>query len=262
MSPGDKEKKVSVPVIILLLYFFSGATALVYQLVWSRMLMHVFGSTAMALGTVLAAFMAGMAIGSWMIGKAADKSKNCLRLYAYLEIGLALVALISHILLSRIGPVHLALHDTFGFSSAVFGVIRFLLVFSLVMGPTILMGATLPVLARLLANHRSKVGINLSTLYATNTFGAVCGVLITGFYLIGKFGVHVPVYMAVVVNILIACIAWLISLRIDDSQSVESTPLADTSQVSPQPAVDPVVFYVILVGLGISGFTSFAYEIY
>jgi spermidine synthase len=135
MSSGTENKKASVPLIVLLLYFFSGATALVYQVVWSRMLMHVFGSTAMALGTVLAAFMAGMAIGSWMIGKAADKSKNCLRLYAYLEIGLALVALISHILLSRIGPVHLALHDTFGFSSTVFGAIRFLLVFSLVMDP-------------------------------------------------------------------------------------------------------------------------------
>ncbi len=262
MSPGLDKTKSSLLVLVLLLYFFSGATALVYELVWSRMLMHVFGSTAVALGTVLAAFMAGMAIGSWLIGKAADKSNNCLRLYALLEIGLALAALVSHILLSRIGPVHLALHDVFGFSATVFGLIRFLLAFSLVMGPTILMGATLPVLARLLASHRSQVGINLSTLYATNTFGAVCGVLITGFYLIGKFGVHVPVYMAVAVNILIACIAWLISLRIDDSQSVESTPLADTSQISPQPAVDPVVFYVILVGLGISGFTSFAYEIY
>ncbi len=262
MSPSPEKNRSSLLVLVLLLYFFSGATALVYELVWSRMLMHVFGSTAVALGTVLAAFMAGMAIGSWLIGRAADKSKNCLRLYAFLEFGLALAALVSHILLSRIGPVHLALHDTFGFSTAVFGVIRFLLSFSLVMGPTILMGATLPVLARLLVNRGNKIGIELSTLYAINTFGAVCGVLITGFIMIGTFGVHVPVYIAVAVNILIGCVAWLLSLRIGGSGFIESTPSAESDQPSTKSAVDPVVFYIILMGLGISGFTSFAYEIY
>jgi len=156
MSQNLPKKETSPPVIVLLLYFLSGATALVYEVVWSRLLTHAFGSTAVALGTVLAAFMAGMAIGSWLIGKSADKSQNCLRLYAFLEIGLAVAALVSHILLSRIGPVHLALHDFFGFSNAIFVVIRFLLAFLLVMAPTILMGATLPVLARFLVTRASK----------------------------------------------------------------------------------------------------------
>ena len=113
-----RKKEPIQRVLILMLYFVSGAFALVYELVWSRLLMHVFGSTALALGTVLAAFMAGLAIGSWWIGKRADTSKNCLRLYAYLEIGLALAALLSHLLLSRIGPAYLALYDVFGFSAA------------------------------------------------------------------------------------------------------------------------------------------------
>ena len=111
MNKIQVDRERSAPVLVLLLYFLSGATALIYEVVWSRMLMHVFGSTAVALGTVLAAFMAGMAIGSWLIGKAADKSNDSLRLYAFLEIGLALAALVSHVLLSHIGPVHLALHD-------------------------------------------------------------------------------------------------------------------------------------------------------
>jgi spermidine synthase len=264
MSESRDRKELSAPVLVLLLYFLSGATALVYEVVWSRMLMHVFGSTAVALGTVLAAFMAGLAMGGWLIGKAADKSRNCLRLYAYLEIGLGLAALVSHILLSRIGPAHLALHDVFGFSGFVFGVMRFLLAFSLIMAPTVLMGATFPVLARFLVNRRSKVGINLSTLYATNTFGAVSGVLITGFYLIGTFGVHIPVYGAVAANILIGCIAWLASLRIGDSTPAEpaSIPMPGTDQSSSEVSLDPLMFRIILVGLGISGFTSFAYEIY
>jgi len=264
MNESQENRELPAPLLVLLLYFLSGATALVYEVVWSRMLMHVFGSTAVALGTVLAAFMAGMALGSWLIGKAADKSKNCLRLYALLEIGLALAALVSHILLSRIGPAHLALHDIFGFSDVVFGAVRFLLAFLLVMVPTILMGATLPVLARFLVNRRSKVGINLSTLYATNTFGAVSGVLITGFYLIGTYGVHIPVYIAVTANILIGCIAWLASLRIRTSPLADktSTSRPDTGQLSGEASIDPLTFRIILVGLGISGFTSFAYEIY
>ncbi len=250
--------------LVLLLYFLSGATALVYEVVWSRMLIHVFGSTALALGTVLAAFMAGMAMGSWLIGKAADKSSNCLRLYAILEIGLALAALVSHFLLSRIGPVHLVLHDAFGFSDAVFGVVRFILAFSLIMAPTLLMGATFPVLARFLVNLRSQVGINLSTLYATNTLGAVSGVLLTGFYLIGTFGVHIPVYMAVTANVLIGSIAWLISLRIGASPLSDPTEVSgpETSRAEQETPVSPLTYRIILVGLGISGFTSFAYEIY
>jgi spermidine synthase len=264
ISETRQKKELTAPVTVLLLYFLSGAAALVYEVAWSRMLMHVFGSTAVALGTVLAAFMAGMAVGSWLIGKTADKSKNCLRLYAFLEFGLALGALVSHILLSNIGPVHLALHEIFGFSEAVFGVVRFLLAFLLVMAPTVLMGATLPVLARYLVNRRNKVGINLSTLYATNTFGAVTGVLLTGFYLIGTYGVHVAVYIAVVANILIACIALLASRRIGDTPLDDPVPSLTTGSSQPrsEAAVDPLVFRVILVGLGISGFTSFAYEIY
>ena len=126
--------------LVLLLFFMSGALALTYEVVWSRMMMNIFGSTAIAVGTVLAAFMTGMAIGSWWIGKLADRSHNCLRLYALLEIGIALAALASHLLLSRIGPAHEAVFALFGSSSASFDLIRFMLAFLLVMVPTILMG--------------------------------------------------------------------------------------------------------------------------
>ena len=86
----NHKKTEELPItLILSLFFVSGALALVYEVVWSRMMMHVFGSTAVAVGTVLAAFMTGMAIGSWFIGKFADQSQNCLRLYAWLEIGIA-----------------------------------------------------------------------------------------------------------------------------------------------------------------------------
>jgi spermidine synthase len=250
--------------LILLLFFTSGALALVYQVVWTRMMMNVFGSTAVAVGTVLAAFMSGMAIGSWLIGKIADSSRNCLRLYAWLEVGVALAALLSHVLLNRISPAHVALYELFGSYPAVFGMIRFVLAFVLVMAPTVLMGATLPVLTRFLVSRKAKVGINLSTLYATNTFGAVSGVLLTGFFLIGRFGIHIPVYLAVTGNLLIGAVAWLAALRIPASTAATMPAAADPDQgtAAKEVVLGPGTYRLILFGLGLSGFTSFAYEIY
>lgn len=262
MNPTNPKK---IPLsVVLTLFYFSGALALVYQVVWSRLMMQVFGSTALAVGTVLAAFMGGMAIGAWMFGKIADKSTNCFRLYAWLEIGIALVAYVSHTLLSNFGPANLALYDIFGSAPAVYSIFRFMLAFVLVMVPTIFMGATLPVLARFLVKQRVSIGIKLSTLYSVNTFGAVSGVLLTGFFLIGKFGIHTPVYMAVAGNLLIGGIAWLMSRRVADS-SVEGLPIVDKTvadyMAEPNPPGIGTVRLIIL-GLGISGFTSFAYEIY
>jgi spermidine synthase len=250
--------------LVLLLFFASGALALMYQVVWTRMMMHVFGSTAVAVGTVLAAFMAGMAAGAWFFGKRSDRSPNCLRLYAVLEIGIAASALVSHLLLDQLGPAHRMIFDLAGSSPPLFSAIRFLLAFILVMLPTVLMGATLPVLARFLMRPGTLVGVNLSTLYASNTLGAVVGVLVTGFYLIGHYGIHVPVYLAVLGNLTIGSIALLASRRIDSGGEAAGAGVHAPS-AAPDPAtlvVDTALYRVVLFGLGLSGITSFAYEIY
>lgn len=249
---------------MLVLFFISGATALVYQVIWTRMMMHVFGSTAVAVGTVLAAFMSGMAIGAWYFGKRADRTQNCLRLYARLEIGIAAAALVSHLLLNQIAPAHRLIFDLAGSVPLVFAAIRFLLAFILIMVPTLLMGATLPVLARFLQRSRTTVGINLSTLYATNTFGAVIGTLVTGFFLIGAYGIHPPVYMAIFCNLLIGAIALAASADRESDRAGET--LHTTGQGSTDSGSRNVLSKgmerLILIGLGLSGLTSFAYEIY
>ena len=121
------------------------------------------------------------------------------------------------------------------------------------------MGATLPVLTRYLVNRQTMVGIKLSTLYATNTFGAVTGVVVTGFFLIGKYGIHIPVYMAVIGNLLIGCIAWMASRRISDpsTPSLPSDAQADDSAACAEETLGAGTYRIILLGLGISGFTSF-----
>jgi len=247
-----------------MLFYSSGAFALVYQVVWTRMMIHVFGSTALAVGTVLAAFMCGLAGGAWVFGKAADKSRNCFRLYALLEIGVALTACLSHLLLSNFGPANLALYQWFGSSAVIYGVFRFVLAFVLVMVPTLFMGGTLPVLTRFLARQQTSIGVKLSTLYSVNTFGAVSGVLLTGFLLIGKFGIHVPVYIALAGNLLIGGLAWLISRSLQESAQA-SPPAVDIPVAVSKPETNPPgigTIRLVVLGLGISGFTSFAYEIY
>lgn len=250
--------------LVLLLFFCSGGLALVYQVVWSRMMTHIFGSTAVAVGTVLAAFMSGMAAGSWTIGRIADRVPNRLRLYAWLEIGIALAALASHVALMRMDAFYPLLYRWVGESAPTVAVLRFATAFLLVMMPTFLMGATLPVLSRWLVNLRGQVGASLGRLYSVNTLGAVTGVLLTGFVLIGRYGIHVPVYAAIAGNLLVGSIAWLVSTRYGRGVSTATETASPTSAAANtgEVPVDRLTLSIVVAGLGLSGFTSFAYEIY
>lgn len=249
--------------LVLFLFFISGALALVYQVVWSRVMTHVFGSTALAVGTVIAAFMAGMAVGSWWFGRLADRSRNGLRLYAVIEIGIAAAALLVHVALNLLDSAYPVVYQWVSGSALLTGLVRFLLAFVLVMTPTVLMGATLPVLTRLLAIRRGEAGRSLSTLYAVNTFGAVAGVLLTGFFLIGRFGIHVPVYLAAAGNLAVGLVALALASRL----SVGARSVEPAARTAPDPRLSPQrlptgTYRLVLFGLGLSGLTSFAYEIY
>lgn len=249
--------------LILFLFFLSGALALVYQVVWARIMTHVFGSTALAAGTVIAAFMAGMAAGAWFFGRMADRHGNCLKLYGWIEIGIALTALLAHLALNALDTAYPFFYNLVGGSGLILALTRFMLAFVLVMAPTVLMGATLPILTRLLAAGRRRPGVGLSSLYAANTLGAVAGVLLTGFYLIGTFGVHVPVYLAVLGNLLVGLAALALARggRTGDEGAVPETNEPADDPASGQ-IVAPGMYRAVLAGLVLSGFTSFAYEIY
>jgi spermidine synthase len=253
---------------VFVLFFTSGALALVYQVVWTRMMTHVFGSTAVAVGTVLAAFMGGLAIGSWYFGHIADRVPDRLRLYARIEAGIAVAAGVSHLALARLDALYPALYDVTGGMVPLLVAVRFLCAFVLVMGPTILMGATLPVLGRLVVDDLDRVGLRLGTLYAVNTAGAVVGVLVTGFWLIGVVGVHVSASLAMAGNLMIGLSAWIAARRYatasdDDASDADAKgePTAGRSETENEP-LDRLTLRLLLVALGMSGFTSFAYEIY
>ena len=250
--------------LVVSLFLLSGACGLVYEVVWTRIMTHVFGGTALAIGTVLAAYMTGLALGSWLLGKIADRVHRPLRFYAYLELGVALTAAGAHLLLTNVTPAYLAVYEVFGRADAALAIARFLMAFVLIVAPTILMGATLPVLARFVVRDVATVGSDLSTLYAINTIGAVGGALAAGFWLIGAFGVHGAVLAAILVNAAIGGVAWFASARFEPVMVTHPEP-ARESIVDPdqdEGPVPPRTVRLILAGLFVSGLTSFAYEVY
>jgi len=250
--------------LVFLLFFVSGACGLIYEVVWSRMMMLIFGRGTLAVGTVLAAFMLGLALGSYALGKYADRSRNPLRLYALYEMGVGITAFIASSLLIRITPIYVWAHAAFGEYPPVFAVIRFLMAVALLIVPTVLMGATLPILSRVVVKRLSRVGEELGLIYAINTVGAVAGSLAAGFYLIGRLGLNGAIDVAAFGNLAVGTLAWVASTwsgHEDTAAAVSSSPTA-TAGVQHSDTQTARTYRLVLWAFALSGFASFAYEIF
>src|SRR5499426_4185004 len=171
MNDGDTTTVTSIPLIniwrrlLLGLFFFSGISGLLYEVAWTRMLHLLFGDTVLAVSTVLASFMAGLALGSFWIGRFIDSRRRVLAVYAGLEAGIGLSALLFPGALQALTSLYVWLHQLLSSSFWLFGLVRFLLAFGLLCVPTALMGATLPVLSRYLVQSSAALGGNVATLY-------------------------------------------------------------------------------------------------
>src|SRR5262245_35768494 len=134
--------------IVFLLFFLSGAVGLVYEVVWLRMLILVFGSTQLAVGTILTAFMMGLALGSFLLGRMIDVRGVPLRVYGWLELLIGLYALAVPALFAGLVPIYRVIWSAFAPDFWIFSLLRFLFVVMVLIVPTTLMGGTLPVLSK------------------------------------------------------------------------------------------------------------------
>ncbi len=230
--------RVTAQFLVILLFFLSGASSLVYEILWMRMFTQVFGSTTAATATVLSAFMAGLALGSYLIGSYADRHPlNAIRLYAFLEGMIGIFGLLMPIFISGLYGVSAWLFRNFGNDYHILDASRFFLSLLLIIIPTTFMGATLPVLSKhFVLSHRTLcrwVGM----LYGVNTFGAVVGSFVSGFFLIAWLGVTQSIYVASATNFAIAFFAVLLA-RIGGSGS-GSEPAADAGPAEQQEADSP-----------------------
>jgi spermidine synthase len=197
--------------MLLGLFFLSGATALIYEVVWTRLLTLSFGSTILAVSTVLSAFMGGLAIGSALIGRQADKATQPIRLYA------GIYAMATPLLFPLIEGIYANLHGymTAGFWQSV--LLRFVLSMLLLVPPTIMMGATLPVLSKVFLDGKSEhTGRALSVLYFINTAGAVIGTVAAGFFLLQLMGIRLLLLACGLVNVGIFLLAYRMSTHLQE----------------------------------------------
>ncbi len=173
---------------LLPLFFVSGATGLVYQTLWARRLHLLFGTSTLAVTTVLAVFMGGLAVGGLWMARRADTTARPLAIYGWLEVGIGLFALAFQTLLDGVMPVWVGVGRAFDPSPLGLALVQFAVVGALLIVPTAMMGATLPLLARFATDRLGAAGDRVGTLYGVNTLGAVFGTWLAGFVLLPALG--------------------------------------------------------------------------
>jgi len=232
---------------------FSGLSALVYQIIWVRLLGFTFGTTTEAVSTVLAVFFGGLALGNLWAAARLSRVERPLRVYAFLELGIGLYALASLPLLQGLASVDVLLGAGEGpWARTAF---RLLGSAALLLPPTIAMGATLPVVARGLVTEDATVGRWSALLYASNTLGAVLGAYLCGFWLIPTLGLTRTVVAAGLVNLGVAAAVLAIAGGIRAAAQPAPVAGAIPGEASARGRA------VFLLFFGVSGFVAIGYEI-
>jgi spermidine synthase len=249
--------------VLLVCFFLSGATGLIYEVVWLRMLGLVFGHTAYAITTVLAAFMGGLGVGSLAFGRVAARVRNPVRAYGLLEIGVGGSCALVPVLLWLASFLYVGLYRLLATSYGVFSFVQFLIAFALLLVPTILMGGTLPILTQALVRGSQGIGRTVGTLYAVNTLGAVLGVVAAGYWLLPALGNRATVAIAVVANLAVGILAVAYSRQSRQAAATEVESAEPPREDGPAPVdmARDIATTLTLVALGVSGAVSMIYEV-
>jgi len=264
-------------------FFFSGLTSLVYETIWTRMLSLIFGHTVLAISTVLAVFMGGLALGSYLLGRWVDDSRRrpmeglwqwlgkgnssvSLRLYGILEGIIGLYVLLTPALIGTVEKTYVLIASQGGFSYNALSLACFFMSFLALIIPTTCMGATLPVISKFLIHSREELGGKLGGIYALNTAGAVTGSALAGFVLLPVLGARTSLLAGALINIwifiLIFYVAHVFAAEKGDDKG-SASPVEEASpaaEKAPAP-LPPRVFRWIILSFGFVGFSSMVYEV-
>jgi spermidine synthase len=238
--------------LLIVLFFGSGACALVYQVMWLRLLSSVFGVTVYAASTVLAAFMAGLGVGSFLAGRVAARISRPLVAFGAAEVLVGVTAFLTPSLLEWLTGVWVTMHASLPRSLGAITVIRFLIAFLLLLVPTSLMGATLPLIVKSAITREDRIGGKIGLLYAINTTGAIAGALIAGFYFMAELGVTRSFQLAAAANIAIGVVALIAGYAMPRASLAPAAPDAPAAPRAPR-----AVLWVFFL----SGVMSLALEI-
>ncbi len=240
--------------------FFSGANGLMMEIVFRRQLLLSLGVTHYSVGTVLTVFMTGLALGSFLFGRLADHIKYPIKLYGLLEVGVGLSGLLLITVFSYLDPFYVKLHSVFGSAGSSNILLKTLPAAMVLLIPTTLMGGTLPVIGKALANENQAAGSPLGLLYGINTFGGVVGVIGATFFLLGTAGAALTLAIVSIVNTLIGLVAWLVFgkiIRIAPSDS-NSSPSKLRSNKTPLFGFNNIT----LAAFFLAGFAALSLEVH
>src|SRR5437867_234473 len=253
-------KRLDSKSALYLIFFLSGATGLVYEVIWVRLTGLVFGNTSHAISTVLGAFMAGLALGSWKLGQRADHTANPLRMYGLLEIGIGLTAAVVPLIFRTLDSFYWAIAPSVSSIPGGGGFVRFGSSFIILLTPTFLMGGTLRVLTRFFTENLNEVERKVGVLYALNTFGAAAGALAAALVFIPGLGNTRTTLIIATVNVSIGLFATWLSGRSGDAAR-ETGPTAVLEETTAGTSSDAAADRLILLTLAVSGFVSMLYEV-
>jgi spermidine synthase len=261
----EVEKSASEPRLLLLMgvvFFFSGFSSLIYEVVWMRRLSLFFGSDVYSAALTLSAFMGGLTLGSLLAAKYSDHLKKPLIWYGLLEISIGLYALFFPNFLNMFSGEYRRIYQTF-FSTApwLYNSFRILVASVTLLIPTTMMGSTLPLVVKRFAQQR-RIGKYSGFFYSINTFGALAGVLGVGFLLLPNLGITTTTLFACCINLIIGVLALCFGLF----SSVETEVLERPTGISPvletsEPEYDPTLVRAGLIGIGLSGLAALALEV-
>jgi spermidine synthase len=263
---------------VLVCFFVSGMSGLIYEVIWTRLLGLVFGNTTFATSTVLTAYMAGLALGSYLSTRYVDKLKSPLKTYAFLEIGIGIYCLILPFIIKLLAEIYLPIQRNYNPSFYSISLIRFTLCFIVLIVPTTLMGATLPVFSKFYVRQDERFGHGVGRVYSLNTFGAFMGTMLSGFFMIAYLGISNSIWIAFAGNIGAAIVCLIINRRQfrlsiepekekSDGKKTkkkikpikQETP--QTEQVNTLTKRQRLVFIALMIGFGLSGYAAMVYEV-
>jgi len=201
MPQSPRRPSYALLILICLCFGLTGAAGLIYEVIWNRTLALYMGNTSYALSTLLAIFMAGLATGAWAGGRFAPPGRKALAAYAILEIGTGLYCALLPSLLTVVEPSFEWIYQNYYFSFVAFNLMQFAIAGALLAPPTIMMGATLPILVKALTESIEGISSRIGLIYAVNALGATAGALVTGFVLLPKLGVGSSYLIAVTINV-------------------------------------------------------------
>lgn len=237
--------------MMLFLVFLSGCAGLIYQVLWMKQIGLLFGNTSQAAAVTLAAFFAGLGVGSAWCGKRAARMEQPLRFYARLEFGIAASALSYFLVMKFFHAIYPMLYGKMGDDTWML-LVKMLLALVLVFPPAFFMGGTVPSMAQAVIHRADRLGRTGALLYAVNTLGAATGVTLAAFVLIPEGGFAFTYSVALVLSLAGGVIAW--RMKMPESKRVATAVECDTTAPKRER-------YALAMLCFLSGFVMLALEV-